>query len=67
MNDSKSPVKSKIIITNGVVALAAVAMAAGLDLGLDPATQTQLVGGLMVAVNVVTIILRRYLTSKRLV
>ncbi len=67
MNDSKSALESKIILTNGVAAVAAIAMALGVDLGLDPASQAQLVAGFMVAINVITIVLRRWFSTRGIV
>ena len=59
MNEKKA-LKSKTIIANGLVALAAISTAFGLDLGLDAATQSSITVGAMAIVNIIL----RLMTSK---
>ncbi len=58
--DTKPAWTSKTIWVNVIALLASLTLAAGVDLGLDAATQTSLVGGIMAVVNVVL----RLMTSK---
>ncbi len=51
--DAKPAWTSKTIWVNMIALLASLALAGGFDLGLDAATQTSLVGGIMAVVNVV--------------
>lgn len=53
MNDSKPFWASKTLWVNAVALIAAVTGAFGLDLGLDPETQTTIVAAVMAIVNVV--------------
>ena len=66
MDGTKSTAKSKIIVTNAVTGVIALAFVLGLDLGLSAEDQTRLVTGIMLFTNVVTIIWRRFFTSKSL-
>ncbi len=58
----KKPRQSKTLIANGIAGVALLASAGGVDLGLTPETQTELVAGIMVAVNLVL----RMMTSEPL-
>ncbi len=45
--------QSKTLWANIIAGVATVALAFGIDLGLDPETQVSLVGGIMAIVNIV--------------
>lgn len=51
--ESKKWYASKTLWVNTVAGVAAVSGAFGIDLGLDPETQTALVAGVMAVVNIV--------------
>ncbi len=50
-NETKPVWASKTLWVNAVALVASIALAGGFDLGLDAATQTSLVGGIMAVVN----------------
>ncbi len=58
--ESKKWYESKTLWVNIVAGAVTLAGAFGLDLGLTPETQAELVAGVMVAVNIVL----RFITSK---
>jgi uncharacterized membrane protein YadS len=53
MNESKPWYQSKTLWANIVAAAATLATVLGVDIGLTPETQAELVAGIMVAVNIV--------------
>jgi hypothetical protein len=59
MGTGKHWYASKTIWANVVALIAAVAMSAGLDLGLDPETQATIVAGILAIVNVVLRLITR--------
>ena len=49
----KHPLQSKMLWTNMVAAVASIGGVLTIDLGLDPATQAQIVTGILAVVNIV--------------
>ena len=49
----KHPLQSKMLWTNLVVAVSSIGGVLTIDLGLDPATQAQIVTGILAVVNIV--------------
>lgn len=60
MNDAKAWYESRTLWANIIAGLVTVGTAFGLDLGLTPETQAELVAGVIVVVNVVL----RFLTTR---